>query len=187
MVDAAGQGYSNFLSVRNRAILLMFRDTGCRLCGIAGLELPNLEMEVRRALVYEKGRGGKSKARYVFFKLDTAAALGEWLDLRPVQLPLPGEDRAGLDSLFVSERYPHRGLSESAIASVFLRLKKQAGIKGRCNPHSFRHALAKRMLTNGASLGQVSRILGHRDVRITDATYGVFVTAELQVAHEKYA
>lgn len=186
LLDTAHKSTTRALAKRNVAVILFLRDTGCRLCGIAGLRVHQLDVERREALVYEKGRGGKSKARLVFFKPETQRALRAWLAVRPRVRRLPTLE-ADDDFVFVSDRYPYPRMTEMAISCMFRDLKKRAGITGRVNPHSLRHGLAKRMLQNGASLGQVSRILGHADIRITDKIYGVFATQELKEAHEKYA
>lgn len=188
LIEAARNSNTRILSKRNVAVILFLRDTGCRLCGIAGLELRQLDVERREALVYEKGRGGKSKARMVFFKEETAIALRVWLAVRPSRAPrLPTMEEDRKEYVFVSDRYPYPRMTECAIACMFRALKRKAKIKGRVNPHSLRHGLARRMLQNGASLGQVSRILGHADVRITDMVYGVFASAELKEAHDRFA
>lgn len=185
LVETARHSSTRVLSARNVALILFLRDTGCRLCGVAGLRLEHLEIDQKRAVVWEKGRGGKSKARAVFFTDETARALEAWLAARPKAIPLPGESLD--DHVFVAERYPFSALTEEAIYCVFRALKKRAGITGRVNPHSLRHARAKTMLEKGAPLGVVSRVLGHSDVRVTDSFYGVYAMHELQEAYNKYA
>lgn len=185
LIETARHSATKVLSARNVALILFLRDTGCRLCGVSGLRLENLDLENQRAVVWEKGRGGKSKARTVFFTKETRAALIAWLAVRPQALPLPGE--VFDEFVFVSERYPFGALTEVAIYCVFRALKQRAGITGRVNPHSLRHARAKTMLEHGAPLGVVSRVLGHSDIRVTDAYYGVYATTELQEQFNKYA
>jgi site-specific recombinase XerD len=185
LIETARHSATVTLSARNVALILFLRDTGCRLCGVAGLRLEQLDTPNCRALVWEKGRGGKSKARAVFFTKESQAALNQWLAARPAALPLPGETLD--DHVFVAERYPFKPLTEEAIYCVFRALKKRAGITGRVNPHSLRHARAKTMLEHGAPLGVVSRVLGHSDIRVTDAYYGVYAASELQEQYNKYA
>lgn len=197
MLAVAKKNRQRTAAARNVAVILFLRDSGCRLCGITGLRLHQLDLKRREALVYEKGRGGKSKPRMVFFKEETRLALKAWLKVRPVACALPGLDpfdwseghsRSEVnDFVFVQDRHPHRPLRENYISCMFRFLKLRAGVTGRVNPHSLRHGLAKRMLTNGATLGQVSRILGHSDIRVTDAVYGVFAQADLKEAHKRFA
>lgn len=170
--------------IRDRALLWFFRHTGARLGGAAHLTLDALELPNERATVIEKGRGG-GKIRTVFFKPESVAALTEWLEMRAC-LPL-STDHVFTTVPNISGMGGGEILSENSIYRSMDRAAKRAGVKGRGNPHSQRHALAKRMLGNGASLGQVSRVLGHADVKITDTYYGSFSTEELKNAHNKYA
>jgi integrase/recombinase XerC len=64
---------------RDRAILYFMLDTGCRAGGIVGLTMDRLDMEHRRAIVVEKG----DRARVVPFTELTAAAIRDWLAVRP--------------------------------------------------------------------------------------------------------
>jgi integrase/recombinase XerD len=44
---------------------------------------------------------------------------------------------------------------------VLNRLKKRAGITGRCSPHSLRHTFARSYLVNGGDVFSLQQILGH--------------------------
>ncbi len=154
---------------RNYALLLFLIDTGARVGGIAGLRIRNLDLSKRRAIVTEKGRGGK-KERLVFFSKKTAIAIENWLKVRPKT----EED----DRLFL--------LKESGIYQVLKRLARASGIKGRWNPHAFRHAFARRMLAKGMSIGIVSHLMGHSSVQVTIDFYGRFSNDELQEIYEQY-
>jgi len=156
-------------SPRDYAILLFLADTGARLGGIASLTLERLDLGNRRAIVLEKGKGG-NKARVVFFGETTARALEAWLHIRP-----KSED----DRVFL--------LTGDGIYQVLKRLAQRTGIKGRWNPHAFRHAFARRLLSNGASLGVVSHLMGHSTVNVTVDYYARFAYDELQAFHEKYS
>lgn len=170
--------------IRNRALLWFFRQTGCRLGGVATVTLKDLELERGRATVMEKGKGG-GKMRTVYLKAETLAALREWLDLRDC-LPLSTEN--------VFTTVPNDAgmggggaLSLKAIQWAFQKTAERAKVKGKHNPHSLRHALAKRMLVNGANLAAVSKVMGHSDIRTTHEHYGRYEDGEAQAAHEKYA
>lgn len=172
-------------SARDTALLWFLRDTGCRLGGATHLKLRDLDVDGGTAVVWEKGRGGHGIARAVFLKPRAVAAVCAWLAVRPATCDLDGVPVT--DAVFVSERHPHRALSERGIQALLKRLAKEAGVSGVSNPHSFRHGLAKRMLVNGASLGAVSQILGHSSIKTTNDSYGVFVTDELQAQHARFA
>ena len=162
--------------VRDRAIVSVLAATGCRVGGLCDLRLSDLELEHQpaRAMVREKGRGGK-KSRLVFFGPQTVSALRAWITIRP--------DVGGDDHVFLGQRGP---LTEGGVYQVLRRLAKKAGIEGRFNPHAFRHAFARGALENGADLGTVSQLLGHSGIGVTNEFYGRWSVDELGRRSEKY-
>jgi len=160
---------------RDYALLCFLADTAARVGAVAALRLENLDLANRRALVWEKGRGGRKRARYVYFSERTKRALEEYIRVRP-------EDGSGC--LFVSKR--GGGLTSNAIYQVLRRLAKKAGVTGRFNPHAFRHGWARGALKNGADLGTVSDILGHSSVEVTKRFYARWADDELQRRHDRF-
>lgn len=154
---------------RDQALLSMLVDTGARVGGIANLQTVYLDIKKRRAIVAEKGRGGK-KERVVFFSPTTAQALQRWINVRP---------QTDDDRLFL--------LTEVGIYQVLKRLARTSKIKGRWNPHSFRHAFARRMLAKGMSVGIVSHLMGHSNVNVTISFYGRFSNDELQKIYDEFS
>lgn len=152
---------------RNLAILHFLFDTGVRVGGAASLTIENLNLPARRAIVLEKGRGGK-KERVVFFQPQTAEILQIWLETRTNN----PEKRVF-------------GLNESGIYQMLERLAKQANIKGRWNPHAFRHGFARRLLSKGLSIGILSHLMGHSNVQVTIEFYGRFANDELQQIYDQ--
>ena len=159
--------------VRNRAIILFLVDTGCRVGGIVSLVLDSVDLESRCALVVEKGK----KARRVYFTEMTAAAIDLYRRVRPA-----GESEA----LFVSSS--GTALTTNAIRLMLERVGKRAGVKGRINPHCFRHAFARSFLRNGGNLAALGRILGHAPgSQVTARYYAVWDDRELQEYHDRYS
>ncbi len=150
------------------AMVLFLADTGVRLSGLAYLRMADLDLPRRRATVYEKGRGGKRRARLVFYGEATTHALRKWLPLRE-----PGDERVfQLEPMQIYDR--------------LRSLAKRASVRGRWNPHAFRHRFARVFLENGGDLARLSRLLGHTDVVVTAAFYARFLVDELQHAHDRY-
>lgn len=173
LLDAARR-QSVIEAARDVAIILCLRDTGGRVGGLAGARLEDLELEAGRLLVTEKG----DKSRLLFLNAPTVAALRSWLAMRSQFKPVNS-------GLFVG-RYG-QAMTRGGIYSMLRRLALAAGVQGRFNPHSFRHALARDMILAGCDLSRVSRILGHCNVRVTAESYAVWVDAELQTAHEQFS
>jgi integrase/recombinase XerC len=158
-------------SIRDLAIVLFLAETGCRVGGLVDLRFGDLDLDELEAIVREKGK----KARKVHFGEATAQALRAWLVTRPRE--------KWEDFVFVGRRGP---LTTSGVYRVLERLAKASGVEGRYNPHSFRHALARRLLKNRADLGTVAEILGHYDPTVTHEFYARWEPDELAERHRQF-
>lgn len=152
---------------RDYAIIRFLADTGCRRGGIAGLKLEDVNLDRFEAVVREKGH----KTRTVFYGQETANAMRKYLEARP---------KVESNRFFIGRQGP---LSDWGIRQVIRRLTQETGIKGRTNPHSFRHAWARRAIAKGMDLGRVSKILGHSDIRVTHLFYACWTQDELKSSH----
>jgi len=161
--------------LRDRAIILFLADTGCRVGGLCGLRITDLDMEAQTARVTEKG----GKTRTVFFTSMTAGALEDWLAVRP-------RDRG--DWVFVGMGNRSRGaLTPAAVAKILKRRARVAGVKGPVNPHAFRHGFARAYLLNGGDLGSLVDLLGHSTSQVTKEHYAIFTVRELKEKHHRYS
>jgi len=161
--------------LRDRAILLFLADTGCRVGGLCGLRVRDVNLETGLALVTEKG----SKTRPAPFTEPTGMALREWLEVRP-------RDKGPW--LFVSLGNKAEGrLSPNGVAQMLKRRARLAGVEGRVNPHSFRHAFAREFLLNGGDLATLADLMGHSTIEVTKASYAIFTVKELQAVHRRHS
>lgn len=170
LFDVTGSGAAG---VRDRALLAFLADTGCRLAGLVGLKLVNLDVDAGRAVVLEKG----SKTRKVVFTKFTARLLIAWFAVRSSRS----------EYVFTSVTLSHEQISPDGVQQILKRLKHRARVEGRVNPHSFRHAFAREYLKNGGDIVTLARLLGHADVNTTAAYYAIFSQDELAELHEKYS
>lgn len=153
-------------SRRDYALVLFLADTGVREAEARGLRVGDVDLALRRATVTGKGR----KSRPVFFTEETGEALGEWLAVRP------GEG----DLVFPGQRGEFQ---RGGIYQVLKRLAARAGVKGRFNPHAFRHFFASSYVANGGDLETLRRLLGHSDLETT-RQYLHFEQSVLQARHD---
>lgn len=156
-------------SSRDYAIVCILADSACRVGGLCGITLDNLDLERAQAIVVEKGQ-----TRFLLFNPRTVQAIRDYLVDRP---GVPERE------LFIGKRGP---LKPGGIHALLDRLAREAQIIGRHNPHSFRHGWARGALANGAELGEVAQVLGHRQVQTTYEFYGRWNTAELHELHDRY-
>lgn len=159
--------------VRDRAIILLLADTGCRVGGLCGLTLDALDLDNHCATVVEKGRRG----RRIYFTELTAETISLYLAVRP---------HMDSDAVFLSRS--GAPLTTNGVRLMLERVGKRAGVKGRCNAHSFRHAFARSFLRNGGNLAALGRILGHAPgSAVTAKYYAVWDDRELQEYHQRYS
>lgn len=159
--------------VRDRAVILLLADTGCRVGGLCSLTLESLDLPNRCAMVIEKGQRG----RQVYFTEMTAVTLALYLSVRP---------ESDSPALFLSAS--GTALTTNGVRLMLERVGKRAGVKGRVNAHSFRHAFARSFLRNGGNLAALGRLLGHTPGSpITAKYYAVWDDRELQEFHERYS
>ncbi len=159
--------------VRDRAIILLLVDTGCRVGGLCSLTLDALDLPGRCATVIEKGNRG----RRIYFTEMTADALALYRSVRPA---------AGTEALFLSAS--GTPLTTNGVRLMLERVGKRAGVKGRVNAHAFRHHFARSFLRNGGNLAALGRILGHSPGSpITAKYYAVFDDDDLRRYHEQFS
>jgi site-specific recombinase XerD len=135
----------------------------------------NLFLDQGRAIVHEKG----DKHRAVPFTRYTADLLAKWLAVRPPEAEYVFCSTGGV---FAGE-----AMTVYTLNQILKRLAKKAGVKGRCNPHSFRHAFARQYLLNGGDLGTLSALMGHASVDTTVRNYARFADAELAALQERFS
>ena len=142
---------------RDYAILLLLARLGLRSSEVVFLELDDIDWKDGSLRVH--GKGG-----------------------RLVQLPLPkdvgeaiaaylqhGRPRSTSRRVFLRAKAPIRGfLGPSAVGTIVRHALLRAGIDApTTGAHQFRHGLATEMLRQGASLSEISELLGHRSPETT--------------------
>ena len=161
---------------RDYAIVCFLADTGCRVGGLVGVRLSELDLDNGSAIVREKGRGGW-KSRTVYFNSRTRSALLRWLEVRP---------ESDADAVFLSKAQ-NGPLTTCGVYQLLKRLARKAGVEGQFNPHAFCHAWAREALRNGADLGTVSQLLGHEDETVTIRFYARWASDELRERHKMFS
>ena len=166
MIEAARAGGI----ARDYALVMFLACSLCRVGGLVGLRLGDLDLGRGRALVREKGE----KERTVYLERHAVNALRAWLVLRP---------EVANDFVFVGRR--GQAMTGNGVYQVLKRLAAVAGVK-KFNPHAWRHGGARAMKLAGAPTGVVRQILGHEDERVTEAFYGDLDDEELAACHAQY-
>lgn len=145
-------------SVRDRAIVEVFRSTGARVGEVVEIDRDRIDWQTGDILI----RGEKG-GRYRTLYLDEVARyhLKKYLDQRT-------DDNA---ALFVSCKRPYDRLHTSGIRSVLKQIAEREGMQCRVYPHKLRKTLGMNLKNSGVDLGSIQEILGHANPTVTSRYY----------------
>ena len=144
---------------RNRAMMLVAYDTGCRVSELCALDVASYD-DQRRTLHIINVKAEDHPSREVPVHPQTARAIRAWLTVRPeVESP----------ALFVSQK--GNRICDRQVRNIYTQVCAMAGIDGQ-GIHTLRHTMATRLLDERVlDVHQVSRRLGHRDIATTYKYY----------------
>ena len=155
IIDSVAQ--SDWIGVRDRAILEVLYGCGLRVSEAVGLKISGLYPEEGFVRVIGKG----SKERLVPFCGMALEAVERYLEVRPRPY-----DSASDDVLFLNNK--GRQLSRVSMFKMVKRQALVAGIGKEISPHTFRHSFATHLVENGADLRVVQEMLGHESITTTE-------------------
>lgn len=153
---------------RDRAVLLLLGRLGLRSGEVAALMLDDVDWTAGCLRVRGKGR----REDRLPLPPDVGEAIAAYLR--------DGRPRSADRHLFLRSRAPIRGFKNSAVAvaSIVEHALQRADIDApRKGAHQFRHALATRLLREGASLPEIAEVLRHRGTQMTAVYARVDLTA----------
>lgn len=162
---------------RNKAIIEFLFSTACRVSEVSALNRSDIDFDQREVIVLGKG----NKERKVFLSPRCVATLKTYLEERKDKHP----------ALFVSDfgkakfgRKEIRRLSKDGIENMIHAAGKRAGIEN-AHPHRIRRTAATIALRRGMPIEQVSKMLGHEDLKTT-TIYASSTMEEVKQSHDKY-
>jgi len=148
---------NRFVEIRNRAIILLFLDTGLRLFELASIQRDDIDFI--HGTIRVMGKGGKE--RVVRFGETTKKALWRYKMRRELK------EKEIYPCWWASEEMTP--LSKSAIQTVIHRLCQRSHISGpKLGPHTLRHTFATWAMLNGARREEVQLLLGHSSATMTE-------------------
>lgn len=161
-------------TTRDKALLTVLRDTGCRACEIVGMRWGNLDLERKRILV----TGKNDKRRFAFFTQDAA----DLVETYKASVPHGKLDPVWWGNIGHKNQRPlfYRGFH-----SLLARLARKAGVISRWNPHAWRHAFGKRMNRAGVSTLNLQAMMGHESPETT-LIYSGLDPDDLQQVYEEH-
>jgi len=167
--------------IRNLAIVNLLWDTGARNGEVLALDVDDLDMERRRAVINTEKSKGRRPFRELFWTQSTNDNIWAWLKKREhLKKTMAFKEP---DALFLSicagqhdttgRRFTIRGVGE-----MLRRYSNRAKLP-YLNAHSFRHHMGHHIIKSGGSSADVMNILGHSSVQ-SSTIYTMMTDHELE-------
>jgi len=152
-----------FWKLRDRAVLETLYSTGARISELVSLDLADVDLKNRTALVLGKG----SKERNLFLGEAAVEALREYMSRRPFharEASRPGAEDS-TRALFINQRGGR--VTDRGVRFILGEYLSRANLGKHVTPHTFRHSFATHLLDRGADIRAVQELLGHASLSTT--------------------
>lgn len=171
--------------IRNLAMINLFWDTGARAGEILGLDVGDIDLDQKKALIRTEKARIRRVFREIFWTEETNENLRAWLVKRTF-LQVDGMITKENNALFVSISGNKSGqrLLKNGLAEIFRRSCDKAKIK-HFNPHSFRHHMGHDIIEKGGTNSDVSNILGHSKIE-SSFIYTMMTNKELERRYRQF-
>ncbi len=145
--------------MRNKAMLETLYGCGLRVSELVNLKISHLHLNLN----YIKVTGKGDKERLVPIGGDAIKYINIYKnEVRP-HVPVK---KGFEDFLFLNRRGSK--LSRVMVFMLIKQFAKEAGIKKKISPHTFRHSFATHLVEGGANLRAVQEMLGHASITTTE-------------------
>lgn len=150
------QGH-DYLTIRNKVIMLMLIDTGIRLSELTGLTEPQIKPDY----IIIKGKGNKERV------VPKSPLLSKWLVKYLAVRKAYFAYRIIPANIFLSKNA--KPLTNTMIDHIVKEAGRACKVSSdvRISAHTFRHTYAQFQLKSGVDLYTLSRLLGHESISIT--------------------
>lgn len=139
---------------KNLALINFLYSTGCRISELCSANIKDINFEDKSVIVLGKG----NKERRVYLSEEACISLIEYLNTR--------KDKN--EALFINNRKER--INPGGVRWILHNIENKIGIED-IHPHRFRRTLATNLLDKGMAIQDVSKILGHANVSITQIYY----------------
>lgn len=170
--------------IRLVALLELLYATGLRVSELVGL--PRATFRSGEPYIYVRGKGNKE--RLVPLSERALKAVAYYIDVMKTAKNIKGHLKYGKDNQWL---FPSRGKSGHLTRHRFSQLLKALAIEAsieptKLSPHVLRHAFATHLLSNGADLRAVQKMLGHADISTTQIYTHVLEERLKSLVHKKH-
>ncbi len=162
LIKTAGEG-GGADSVRLVCLLEMLYATGLRVSELVGLPMSAIGENTEFLMI--EGKGGRE--RMIPVSEPAQKAIKNYLAVREQFIGI--ENKTAQEKSFFPSKTSESGhLTRQRFAQLLKDLARDAEVEeGRVSPHILRHAFATHLLSRGADLRSVQKMLGHADIATT--------------------
>jgi len=170
--------------VRNLAIVNLLWDSGARNGEICSLDVADVDIEQRRAVIHTEKAKSRRPFREIFWTAETNENLTKWIKRREhLKSVMADMDSSALFISISTIRVGHR-LNMKGVGEMLRSYSNRAKIP-YINAHSFRHHMGHDIIKQGGSSADVSNILGHSSLE-SSYIYSMMTGSELKNRWEKF-
>ena len=150
---------NDVLSIRDKAILETLFSSGIRAKELVELTIQNANLKSRELLILGKG----NKERIVLISQECKAAIESYLKL--VRPKLIAKAKMPNNYLFLNNRGDK--LTTRGLEYILTEIQEKTGVDFGLHPHMLRHSFATYLLSQGADLVTIQKLLGHESLNAT--------------------
>ncbi len=159
LLDYKSKGESNWVILRDKAILETIYSCGLRVSETTGMDVDSVDFSQETVRV--KGKGNKE--RIVPIGRKAQEALKKYLTARNEVLIKSGNPEH--NALFINQRGGR--LTPRSVNRILKKYLRKSGISKMFSPHALRHSFATHLLGAGADLRAIQEMLGHASLSTT--------------------
>jgi integrase/recombinase XerD len=157
----APAGESGPKAERDLALLEVLYASGVRVTELVSLNLPDLEFEDSQGKIRVKGKKPNSKERVIPIAGSALNVLKRYVKNGREQLSSDPNETA----LFLNNR--GQRLTRQGLWLIIKHYVEAVGISTEVTPHTLRHSFAAHKLSQGRSLQDIQKLLGHANISTT--------------------
>ncbi len=173
--------------IRNLVLINMLWDTGARNGELLSLNIDDLDMDRRRAVISTEKSKGRRPFREIFWTQTTNDNIWAWLKKREaLKKRMKFDDPDALFVSICSGPQPTAGkrFSIKGVGEMLRRYSNKAKLP-YMNAHSFRHRMGHHIIQSGGSSADVMNILGHASVQ-SSTIYTMMTDHELEKRYRSF-
>ena len=163
ILETVSKNIDNYKNLRSYIIVELLYATGIRVSELISIKLNNIDLNKSTILIDPPEKGKSRSERIVFFGSQTKFVLEKYLEYRKIE-----HDKKNDSSWLFPSNSSDGYLTRRRVLQILHGLANEVKIeKNLLHPHSFRHAFGNHLLTSGADIRVVQKLLGHASIATT--------------------